>query len=213
MHERVARHTMVNPDPAAWAELLVARPDMAREPLLAGWADAGFPLVVRRAACGDEAGAIPLGLPLPPAQGKRRVGLSLPSRAILRSGPPPLLGEAVAAAPTAWRAVIGDLLRLDPQVRVFGSLAWQYLTGLPYVSEDSDIDLLWALPPAARIDRLLTGIGAIERRAPMRIDGEILSRVGGVNWREVQTGGDVMVKNGRGVRLITQTEFLAEEYA
>jgi phosphoribosyl-dephospho-CoA transferase len=213
MHERVARHSMVHPAPAAWAELLAARPDMAREPLLAGWADAGFPLVVRRPVCGDEAGAVPLGLPLPPAQGKRRIGLGLPPRGILRSGPPPLLREAAASAPSGWRAVIADLLGLDPQVRVFGSLAWQHLTGLPYVIEGSDIDLLWGLPPAACIDGLLTGIGAIERRAPMRIDGEILSPLGGVNWREMRGGGDVMVKSGRGVRLMAQAEFFAKEHA
>jgi malonate decarboxylase holo-[acyl-carrier-protein] synthase len=213
MHERAARHSMVHAAPMAWAELLAARPDMAREPLLAGWADAGFPLVVRRPACGDEAGAIPLGLPLPPAHGKRRIGLSLPPRAILRSGPPPLLREAAASAPSGWRAVVADLVRLDPQVRVFGSLAWQHLTGLPYVIAGSDIDLLWSLPPAACIGRLLTGIGAIERRAPMRIDGEILGPPGGVNWREMWSGGDVLVKSNRGVRLMAQTEFFAKEQA
>jgi phosphoribosyl-dephospho-CoA transferase len=213
MHERVARHNMVHPAPAAWADLLAERPDMAREPLLAGWADAGFPLVVRRPACADEAAAIPLGLPLPPAQGKRRIALSLPPHAILRSGPPPLLREAAVSAPAGWRDVIADLVRLDPQVRVFGSLAWQHLTGLAYVVEGSDIDLLWALPPAACIDRLLTGIGAIERRAPMRIDGEILGRVGGVNWREARSGGEVMVKSGRGVSLMAQAKFFAEAEA
>jgi phosphoribosyl-dephospho-CoA transferase len=213
MHEVMARHSMVHPAPAAWAELLAARPDMAREPLLAGWADAGFPLVVRRPACGDEAGAIPLGLPLPPHRGKHRIGVTLPPRAILRSGPPPLLREAAASAPPGWRAVLAELVGLDPQVRVFGSLAWQHLTGLPYVIEGSDIDLLWRLPPAACIDRLLTGIDAIERRAPMRIDGEILGPLGGVNWREMRSGGDVMVKSGRGVRLMAHRDAFAKEPA
>lgn len=212
MTEPLPRHTMVTPAPAAWAALLAARPDLAREPLLARWASAGYPLVARRPACGDDAGAIPLGLPLPPAQGKQRIAVSLKPRDIAGSARPPLLRDVVSAAPAAWQATIAALLRLDPSTRCFGSLAWQHLTGLAYVSESSDLDLLWDLPGADGLDPLLDGIAAIGQRAPMWIDGEVLAATGGANWRELwQQGEEVLVKGLADAQLMTRAQFLTGE--
>ena len=186
MPEPLPRHTMVSPSPSAWAALMVARSDLAAEPLVAGWARAGHPLVVRRPACGDAAGAIPLGLPLPPAHGKRRIAVTLGRDDVAGVRPPPLLAEAAHAAPAGWRDSVGALLRLDSQTRVYGSLAWQHLTGLPYLSETSDLDLLWQLPSRANVGALLVGIATVARDAPMRIDGEVIGAAGGVQWRELQ---------------------------
>ncbi len=189
--------------------MLASRPDLATEPLVAGWAEAGRPLVVRRPGCGDEAGAIPLGLPLPRALCKRRLALSLPPRAIVAIAPPPLLRSAASAAPANWGSAIDALLALDPGVRTFGSLAWERLTGLAYLGEDSDLDLLWDLPEPDRVDSLLASIAGIERQAPMRLDGEILGRIGAVNWRELTAGGEMLVKALTGVRLMARSEYLA----
>ncbi|WP_413990972.1 malonate decarboxylase holo-[acyl-carrier-protein] synthase [Labrys okinawensis] len=212
MIERLPRHTMVAPAPAAWAALLAARPDLAREPLLARWASAGYPLVARRPTCGDPADTIPLGLPLPPAQGKQRIAVGLKPRDIVGSARPPLLRDAAGAAPAAWQASIAALLRLAPSSRCFGSLAWQHLTGLAYISDSSDLDLLWDLPEGDGLDPLLDGIAAIERRAPMRIDGEILAGARGANWRELrQEGEEILVKSCSKAHLISRAQFLAGE--
>jgi phosphoribosyl-dephospho-CoA transferase len=209
MAERLRRHAMVTVAPAAWAALMAARPDLAAEPLVAGWAGAGHPLIVRRPACSDAAGQIPLGLPLPPAQGKRRIAVTLAPADVADAGGPPLLADAAAAAPPGWRDFIARLVALDPGTRVFGSLAWQHLTGLPYLSEGSDLDLLWRLP--ADVDALLAGIAAVAQDAPMRIDGEITGAAGGVQWRELaETGpGDVAVKGLREIVLMPRADFLA----
>jgi phosphoribosyl-dephospho-CoA transferase len=203
------RHAMVTAAPEAWRAMLAARPDLAVDPLVAGWADAGRPLVARRAAEGDPPHLTPLGLPLPPAQGKQRIALSLPAHAILDFAAPPILKDAAPSAPGAWRPAIDELVRLDPQTRVFGSLAWSHLTGLAYLGEGSDLDLLWDLPAPADLDRLLAGIAAVDRRAPMRIDGEILGSAGGVNWRELLAGGEVLVKGRTGVRMMSRPDYLA----
>lgn len=199
---------MATPAPRAWAALLAARPDLAQEPLVAGWAQAGYPLVARRLACGDAAGMVPLGLPLPPAQGKRRIALGLEPGDIIRSAPPPLLRDAAAAAPAAWRASIEAFVSLDAHTRCFGSLAWQHLTGLDYIGEGSDLDLLWDLPAAGGLECLIEDIAAIERGAPMRIDGEVRGRLGDVNWRELQAGCDVLVKGQADARLMPRADFL-----
>lgn len=198
MPAEAARHDLVAAEPAAWAALLRGRGDLHGVPHLAGWAEAGRPLIVRRRVPGEAAGLVPLGLPLPPADGKRRIGLALPADA-LRPASPPSLAEASPHAPASWQPAIGALLTLASRhglaPRPFGALLWQAVTGLTYLSATSDLDLLWE-GPAAR--SLLDGLARIEATAPMRLDGEILlPDGGGVHWRELHEappGGTVLVK-------------------
>jgi len=182
-------------------------PELAGDPIVAGWIHAGRPLIVRRPACSDVVGMIPLGLPLPPSHGKRRIAVSLAAADIVASAPPPLLADAAAAAPAHWRETIDQLLQLLPETRTFGSLAWQHLTGLPYLTERSDLDLLWPLSSAT----LPSDIAGIAKQAPMRLDGEITGPAGGVQWREL-TGADedeVIVKSTTGVTNTTRAAFLS----
>jgi phosphoribosyl-dephospho-CoA transferase len=122
-----------------------------------------------------------------------------------------LLVEAAAVAPLGWRDCIDRLVHLDPQTRAFGSLAWQHLTALPYLSEGSDLDLLWRLPDAADVGALLAGIAAIAWAAPMPIDGEVIGAAGGVQWRELQgdDADEVLVKGSGDVRTMSRAEFRA----
>lgn len=186
-------------------------PELADEPIIAGWARADRPLIVRRPACSDAAGMIPLGLPLPPSHGKRRIALVLAPGDIVASAPPPLLTDAAAAAPAHWRETIAHLVRLVPETHTFGSLAWQHLTGLPYLSDNSDLDLLWPLSSARHAHTLPSDIAGIAAQAPMRLDGEIVGALGGVQWREL-TGADddeVVVKGAVGVIGTTRAAFLS----
>jgi phosphoribosyl-dephospho-CoA transferase len=211
MADTLTRHSMVKVSTAGWAAVMGRHPELAGEPIVAGWAGADRPLIVRRPACSDVTGMIPLGLPLPPSHGKRRLAVSLAATDIVASAPPPLLADAAAAAPAHWRATIDLLLQLLPQTRTFGSLAWQHLTGLRYLSDGSDLDLLWTLSSAEQARTLPSRIAAIARQAPMRLDGEIVGSAGGVQWREL-TGTDedeVLVKGPAGVTSATRAAFLA----
>lgn len=207
----LARHCMVKASAAGWAAVMSRYPELASEPIVAGWAQAGRPLIVRRPACSDTAGLVPLGLPLPPSHGKRRIAVSLAAADIVASAPPPLLADAAAAAPAAWRETIEMLLQVLPETRTYGSLAWQHLTGLPYLSDGSDLDLLWPLSSADQTGVLLSDIALIAKQAPMRLDGEVTGPAGGVQWREL-TGTDedeVLVKGRAGVTTTTRSAFLA----
>jgi len=198
---------MVKASVSAWTAVMNRTPELASEPIVAGWIHAGRPLIVRRPACSDVVGMIPLGLPLPPSHGKRRIAVSLAAADIVASAPPPLLADAAAAAPAHWRETIDQLLQLLPETRTFGSLAWQHLTGLPYLTERSDLDLLWPLSSAT----LPSDIAGIAKQAPMRLDGEITGPAGGVQWREL-TGADedeVIVKSTTGVTNTTRAAFLS----
>ncbi|UPK23236.1 malonate decarboxylase holo-[acyl-carrier-protein] synthase [Bradyrhizobium sp. 131] len=210
MGEALARHSMVKVTAAGWTAVIKRYPELASEPIVAGWAHVGRPLVVRRPACSDTAGLVPLGLPLPPSHGKRRIAVSLAAADIVAFAQPPLLADAVAAAPPAWRETIEKLVQLLPETRAYGSLAWQHLTGLPYLSEGSDLDLLWPLSSADKTGILLSDIARIAKQSPMRLDGEITGPAGGVQWREL-TGTDedeVLVKSPAGVTTTTRAAFL-----
>jgi malonate decarboxylase holo-[acyl-carrier-protein] synthase len=202
---------MVTASPQSWQGLMRQRSDLACEPLVSGWGDMGRPLIVRRAIADDPPGQIPLGLPLPPAQGKRRLSLTLRDRDILRAEPPPLLADAAASAPRDWHATIDRLLALDPSTRTFGSLAWQHMTGLPYLTATSDLDLLWYVGGDVDMPARLRAVAAIAARAPLRIDGEIVGAAGGVHWREamIEGNGQILVKASRAVETMTYAEFLA----
>lgn len=201
MVEAHRRHDLLDVEPAAWAAAVAARADLAGVPHVAGWVDDGRPVILRRSHPGEEAGLVPVGLPLPPRDGKRRIGLMLAPDAV-RPRAPVLLSAARPACPPSWTAALEALIALGERhglaPRPFGSLLWQSLTGLPYLSERSDLDLLWPVPGAIP-PRLMEGIAAIEAWAPMRLDGEILlSDGGGVNWRELhgaRLGGTVLVKH------------------
>jgi phosphoribosyl-dephospho-CoA transferase len=205
------RHDLVWVDPAAWTALLEGRPGRRAEPLVVDWARRGWPLIVRRPCCDDAEGVAPLGLPLPPQAGKRRLAFAIHPRAITRRAPPPLLADVAASAPTTWRASIAGLLHLDGGVRVYGGLAWQHLTGLAYLSASSDLDLLWRRRDAVTAKALLAGLCAISSRSPMRIDGELVDADGtAVNWRELTSGAaEVLGKRLDAVIAVNPDIFLA----
>lgn len=211
------RHRLVRLAPTAWAALLASRADLADEPLLDGWADRGWPLIVRRCTPGEVstmASDVPVGLPLPPSAGKRRIALQVQADDIVSVEGLPQLGEVIDSAPPAWRTtlhrltVVGD--RFGVQTQVFGSLAWQWLTGLAYVSEHSDVDLVWTLPRRAMLDDFLAALADIDAVAPMRVDGELLRADGaGANWRELNcASADVLVKTAAESLLCGREHFL-----
>lgn len=201
MAEPFRRHDLVRADPAAWAAWRVGRPDLSAVPHLEHWAASGRPLIVRRRIPGETGDAVPLGLPLPPADGKRRIGLALPASA-LSPAPVVSLAEAAAHAPVPWSATLDALTELGRQhglaPRPFGSLLWQAVTGLTYLSATSDLDLLWPCRPPVPVG-LLDGIAAVAEAAPMGIDGEILLPDGaGLHWRELRAApedGSVLAKS------------------
>lgn len=208
---RFERHRLVYLDPARWTAILAAYPALRAIPAVVDWVTAGYPLIARRPVCDDAAGLVPLGLPLPPSLGKQRVALTVPPDAILSDARPPLLGEAARAAPSAWQPTIAALVAFDPETRCFGSLAWAHLTGLPYLSATSDLDLVWQVARADAAARLTAALGRIDADAPMRLDGEIVTPTGlAVQWRECASdAAELLAKAGDGNRMIGRAGMFA----
>ena len=208
------RHDLVFVNPQDWRALLARREDLAADALAAAWIDRGWPLIARRALPGEERG-VALGLPLPPSAGKRRISIVMQPDSIVSICPPPELRAARHAAPPAWLPTIdrlGDLARRHAaELRVFGSLAWQALTGLNYVTDRSDLDLLFRVGRHTDLADLAGALAEIEATASMRLDGELVRDDGAaVNWREL--GGEaheLLVKEIGGVALYDRSHFLS----
>ena len=212
----IRRHDLIFVSPAGWRSLLATRRDLAVEPLVSLWVDRGWPMVGRRPLSGETDG-VPLGLPLPPSAGKKRLSLLMQAEGIVSASPPPALKSARGAAPPAWRPTLDALgefaSRHSVEARLFGSLAWRALTGLNYVTDRSDLDLLLHVHRDTDIHRLTTELAGLAAAAPMRLDGELVRDDGAaVNWREFHAGArDVLVKTIGGVGLLDKSLFLSGE--
>jgi phosphoribosyl-dephospho-CoA transferase len=210
------RHDLIFVRPESWCVALAARSDLAADPLVAPWVENGWPLIGRRATPCERHG-VAVGLPLPPFAGKRRLSFLMQAEDVLSVAPPPSLVAAISVAPPAWRPTLARLAELasfhSVDARVFGSLAWRVLTGLDYLTDRSDLDLLLHIDRDTDVAGLVAGIAEIEALAPMRLDGELVRDDGAaVNWRELHGGSDqVLVKTIDGVALRDAAVFLAGE--
>lgn len=197
---------MTSPDPAparhdfvrlaaGWPAGLLSSLAGPERALVAGWVAAGRPLVVARRAPDDAPGTVRLGLALPD---KRRITLHVRQDVIAGRDPPPLLTRV--PVPASWRPLAAALAetaaREGMPARVYGSLAWQALTGLDYVRPDrSDMDLLFAPTDGPALARLKTLLQPLADHDQPRLDGEIVLPGGlAFSWREWLGGGRVLVK-------------------
>ena len=177
------------------------------------------PLLQDRFSVGNESGEIiSAGLALPPAQGKRRIAFSVSVYDIARCTPPLLLADALAHAPVEWQPALAELdasaTTIELELRVFGSLAWQALSGLPYLTPRSDIDLLWHPHSHAQLQQGIALLARWEHDSGLRADGEVLfGENSAVSWREWATLKPddiqrVLVKRESSAQLIETRELL-----
>ena len=186
--------------------------------LVAGWVRAGRPFVVRcQADMRESPQRLAVGMPLCPAQGKRRVAVAVPLRAIAKVSPPPRLADVVDASPAPWREPLSQLVRRARAIRteftVFGSLAWQFLTGLRYVTNGSDLDLCWRAASREQLDAACRLLASWQRVSGIAVDGEIgFGDDLAVAWREWQgrhAHARVLVKGLHGPALMAAADLLA----
>jgi phosphoribosyl-dephospho-CoA transferase len=208
MTEILRRHTLVwLPADSGW---------QAQSPALAvrlrAWFAAGHPAIVARRAPAAPIDPLVLGVPLPPDQGKQRLSLIAPAAAVLRNAPLPMLASVLSSAPLDWRpalqALQRDASRLALCPGVFGALAWQALTGLPYLHARSDVDLLWDIEDARQADAIAALLQQWEARHGLRADGELRLRDGvAFSWREYASGAArLLVKTDDDARLAMRAQ-------
>ena len=179
------------------------------------WQRRKWPAVVRRQDVDASLDEVCLGLPVPPdsAGVKTRIALRVRASDVVRSTAATALRAALPFS-GAWHARLTALCDEASalNLRVFGSLAMQALTGLQYVSPASDVDVLFH--PASR-RALDDGLALLERHAKhVPLDGEIVFPGGAaVSWKEWQMAmrhtAKVLVKELHTVRLADTASLLA----
>lgn len=193
--------------------------DEATHRQVAAWLAADRPLVVARQPDAALPDTLALGLALPPALGKCRVALRVNSHDILRHSPPLRLAEVIPHAPAAWQAALPALdsaaTDIGIELRVFGSFSWQSLSGLPYLTPQSDIDLLWHPRSHRQLQQGIALLACWEQSSGLRADGEVLfggsSAVSWREWWQLKSGDDqrVLVKRDHSAELVAASELLA----
>lgn len=207
------RHMLVWLSEAGWEAARAGHTQHAAA--LTQWQRRDWPAVVRRQDADAASDEVCLGLPAPPdsAGVKTRIGLRVRAADVVRSSAATALRAALPFA-GAWRARLTALCDDTPalDLRVFGSLAMQALTGLQYVSPASDVDVLFHPSSRRALD---DGLALLERHAQhVPLDGEIVFPGGAaVSWKEwrmaMRHPARVMVKELHTVRLTDTASLLA----
>lgn len=218
------RHDWVYLSETGWQTLMRAMSDDVPE--LEAWHKAGWPLVVRRqdADVFHDQTTICVGAALPRAtnavgQKGRRIALRVAQAGVRAVRPPLMLEEVMPLAPIAWQAALQALLHeaetLGLVLQVYGSLAFQALTGVPYVDAQSDLDLLLRVERREQFNAALQLFARFSVQLPL--DGEIIFPNGlAVAWKEcwqVQPATDdaqtfVLVKSLTQVKLLSMQALL-----
>ncbi|WP_428415308.1 malonate decarboxylase holo-[acyl-carrier-protein] synthase [Methylibium sp.] len=184
------RHRRVWLAPDLGAAELAGLDDAADAQAVVDWAQAGRPFIGRATQPGDGPGRLPLGLALPPQPRKRRLSFTVAPAAVRLVSAPPTLGDALAHLPPRLREPAALLesraFALGLPVYVFGSAFWQQASGLVYLTEHSDLDVLACPPSAAAARDWLHALTEVQADSAARLDGEIqLPDGAGVAWREL----------------------------
>jgi phosphoribosyl-dephospho-CoA transferase len=194
------RHDLLRIEPLAWARALKARPDLSSHAMIATWAQRQWPVIVRRYLPTDAPDRIPIAISLPPAPNQSGVALQFMPDEVMARVPAVPMCAGLACVPEAWVMTMRELMevgeRYESEARLFGSVLWQQLTGMSYLRQGSDLDLIWPVTDHSHAQALAAAIAAIEARSPVRLDGEfILPGGAAVHWREFQQGAaDIIVK-------------------
>jgi phosphoribosyl-dephospho-CoA transferase len=192
MNRRLHRHMLLRVDPFCWSRVLARSPGVpagSAAPWLQSWSARGWPVMVRRYLPAESTDVIPAAVSLPPQSRGSGFALRVLEEEIAATVPALALAAAEGAAPTSWLSTIRVLAaagaRCGSEPAVYGSLLWQWLTGLPYLTPRSDLDLCWPVDNEPQARSLTAELSRIAQDSPMRIDGELLLPDGAaVAWRE-----------------------------
>lgn len=152
------------------------------------WIAAGRPLVAARQPAGG--GLLQLGLSLPLKQQRKRLTIHVDRRAVARIDAPLTIARCCSRLPVAEADVLRRLAEraaaCSARLGVFGSLAWEALSGEDYRHADSDIDLICDVETLPQFDAVLAALQQAADQLSCRLDGEIRFPDGNaVAWREV----------------------------
>ena len=191
IHGRLSQHDRAWLGLSWQVHLASPVPEQARA-ALADWFTRGRPAMVCRRVPGDAPG-VALCVTLPASRWLASIRFTVGRSAIARMAPPVPLAEVIPAAPPDWRRPLSDLDRAAAEagvpLSVTGPLAWQHLTGEPYVSDRSSVDLLLRPRTRRQLEQVIALLRVREDGEGPRLDGEVLLGWDhAVAWRDLANG-------------------------
>lgn len=174
--------------------------DHSDSPVISKWIEAGRPVIVRRPGLAFGGEGVHCGIPLPPKQGKKRIGFIAPLNSIRHRAGLPELAACMCLLPESRQLQLVEFLNAcrenNFRPEVFGSLAWQHLTGLNYLHEDSDIDLRFKVKNSMELKSLATVLRQFPQLCITLCDIELeLWNGSAFSWREfMDDSPQLMVK-------------------
>lgn len=208
----LARNELVWIDALAWKQIEDRAWDSEAQEILAHWRVNSLPLVVCRQRAETTPDQICVGLPAPRQWSRRRLALTVSLDHITVCGVFPTLLQVAQA--NHWGQAALDLSEAlstqGVQARVYGSHGWQFLTDLPYLHAESDIDLSLSVTDFEAASQVVQRLEAAQLH--LRVDGEIVFPAGqAIAWRELQKlveqqASQVMVKDRHSIRLAAMEE-------
>lgn len=165
-----------------------------------------------------------LGLAFVDREVQHRALIQVRYHDVMRGNSPYSLGDCLCmfAEPEAriLRELAATLQSAGFPVYVFGSVAWEKISGKSYRTEKSDLDLLCDVETLQDVRFVIDALAAADRELPFSIDGELrFPQDDCVNWREVMAALDrddameVLVKGEAGVFMSTLDRLLEPSYA
>lgn len=201
---RLHRHQLVRLGDAGWRGVLSRGWDAEALDCLAHWATHRLPLVVTRQPATLPDDRLALGLAAPARWTRRRLAIEVARADVvgLDDFPPAdaVIDQIAPPAHAAWRALCASLASAGVEARVYGSHGWQFVTGMPCVHPESDVDLWLAVDDASRVDGVIAALQRFASNGRPRIDGELVFADGrAYAWREWQAW-----REGRCSRLLAK---------
>jgi len=180
------------------------------------WIAQGRPFVMARQPDGP---GVQLGLTLPLRLGRKRLAIQIARQEIAAVLPPVRIERCLERLPEASAQAMLDLATrvaaCGARIGVFGSLAWEVLTGEAYRNAESDIDIICDVTTSAQLKAVMAALGEAAGHLHCRLDGEVRMPDGlAVSWRELaglSTKPDtrLLVKGPESVGLMSFTELTA----
>jgi malonate decarboxylase holo-[acyl-carrier-protein] synthase len=183
------------------------------ESIILNWIEKNNPFVVTR-QLDNNTENINLAFLLPLEEDKKRVGIIVNKKIISKHSHPMKLSSVLLKIEKKWHSPLKELvtsfLSFDMDLFVFGSSMWESVIEKKYMTENSDVDLLWSPNSYSQLEVGLTILKEWMNKYPLKIDGEVeFPCESACSWKELLNDDDnIIVKGLNKVSLELKADFV-----
>ncbi|MGB7401361.1 MAG: malonate decarboxylase holo-[acyl-carrier-protein] synthase [Arcobacter sp.] len=181
--------------------------------IILNWINKNNPFIVTRQLDNNDNNTN-LAFLLPLEEGKKRVGVIVNTNSISKKTSPVTLSQVLSKIEKKWQVPLKELvdlfLYLGVELFVFGSSMWESIIGQKYMTENSDVDLLWKPKTFFELEKGLEYLKEWMNKYSLKIDGEVeLPCESACSWKELLNDDDnIIVKGLNKVSLENKADFI-----